>query len=409
MKFLILGDGPEELAWARTLAEHPDHQLWAAFPGFKEFPYLKGETSPNATPPATDVEEFADGTTPSRDFESALATEGVQAAIVGGPPEFRAEALRRAAAAGWAVICLHPPGDDSEAYYQVALSRAETGAVIVPDIPLRLHPGVGTMQHALKVGELGAFRGLRLELPATGDLVRYDFPRAVDVVRALVGEIDALTATGDPPGQHPTESLVVQLRGSHSQRAEIRIESSPANSARLTLTGASGGLALEFDPTFHEPARLVRRSPSSNESINELEPWDPRSAILHTLMDSVAKRDAHPDLQDGTRAMELAEAAVRSLRRGRTIDLHYEEISEEGTFKSVMTSFGCMILIAILLALPIALIGPAIGVPQTIYIAYAIPPLLLGFMVLQFLKLGIRKPKPQSPSPADTADEQATN
>ena len=42
--------------------------------------------------------------------------------------------------------------------------------------------------------------------------------------------------------------------------------------------------------------------------------------------------------------MELSEAVVRSLRRGRTIDLHYEAISEEASFKSIMTSTGCMIL-----------------------------------------------------------------
>lgn len=407
MKFLILGNGPEELAWAKTLAESHQHQLWAAFPGFKEFPYLKGEASLNSTPPPTDVEEFAGQTTPVRDFESALATEGVEAAIVGGPPEFRAEALRRAAAAGWSVICLHPPGEDSEAYYQVALSRLETGAVIVPDLPLRLHPGVATIQRARQSGELGPFRGLKLEVPATGDLVRHDFARAVDVIRALIGELDAVTATGDPPGQHPTESLVVHLRGPQSQRAEVRIESaSPTPSARLTLAGASGSVALEFDLAFHGPARLVRRTANGDESVTRLDPWDPRSAILNTLTESVAKREAHPDLQDGTRAMELAEATVRSLRRGRTIDLHYEEISEEGTFKSVMTSFGCVVLIGILLLLPVALIGPAIGVPQTIYLAYAIPPLLLGFMVLQFLKLGIRKPTPESAPSSNAATEE---
>lgn len=406
MNFLILGNGPEELAWARTLAERPEHQLWAAFPGFKEFPYLKGEVGKNAPPPDEEAEEFAGHAAPRRDFEDALATEGVEAAIVGGPPEFRAEALRRAAAAGWPVVCLHPPGDDSEAYYQVALSRAETGAIIVPDIPLRLHPGVAAMRRALRSEELGPFRGLRLELPSAGDLARYDFARAVDVVRAVLGEIAALTATGDPPGQHPTESLVVQLRGPHGQRAEIRFEPTALGPGRIVLAGASASLTLEFDPAFHRPARLIRRSGTDGESVTELDSWDPRTAILDTLMTLIAKGDAHPDLQDGTRAMELAEATVRSLRRGRTIDLHYEEISEEGTFKSVMTSVGCVILVAILLVLPLAMIGPVVGFPQTIYIAYAIPPLLVGFILMQLLKLGIRKPSPDSSPPHKPDDEQ---
>ncbi|MBV8318945.1 MAG: hypothetical protein JOZ53_28750, partial [Planctomycetaceae bacterium] len=90
-------------------------------------------------------------------------------------------------------------------------------------------------------------------------------------------------------------------------------------------------------------------------------------------------------------ATELAEATVRSLRRGRTVDLHHEEISEEGTFKSVMTSFGCVILLCILVALPAALVGPALGLPWTIYIAYAIPPVLIGFIFLQLLRFVIRR------------------
>jgi myo-inositol 2-dehydrogenase/D-chiro-inositol 1-dehydrogenase len=72
-----------------------------------------------------------------------------------------------------------------------------------------------------------------------------------------------------------------------------------------------------------------------------------------------------PDLLDGTRAMELVEATARSLRRGRTVDLHYERVSESGNFKSVMTSVGCVLLLLVLVALPVALIGPALGIGWT--------------------------------------------
>ena len=91
----------------------------------------------------------------ARDLDDALATAGVEAVVVGGEAEFRAEALRRVAAAGLPAICLHPPGPDSEAYYQVALSHAETGAVLVPDLPLRLHPGVEALRRAMQGEERG--------------------------------------------------------------------------------------------------------------------------------------------------------------------------------------------------------------------------------------------------------------
>ena len=105
MNFLILGSGAEERSWAGRIGEDAEHRLWAAFPGFEEW---------------ADVPK-------ARDLDDALATAGVEAVVIGGEAEFRAEALRRVAAVGLPAICLHPPGPDSEAYYQVALSRARDG------------------------------------------------------------------------------------------------------------------------------------------------------------------------------------------------------------------------------------------------------------------------------------------
>src|SRR4051812_17287122 len=98
MNFLIVGDGPNEWAWAQALAAHEGHRLVAACPGFKAMPELPG----------------------GNDLDGALAIAGVEAVIVGGPAdEYRAEALRRAAGTGMPVICLHPPGPNADPYYQV--------------------------------------------------------------------------------------------------------------------------------------------------------------------------------------------------------------------------------------------------------------------------------------------------
>ena len=84
--------------------------------------------------------------------------------------------------------------------------------------------------------EPGAFRGLRYESPVGNtpvDLVRHEFARVVDLIRSLIGEIGATTATGDPPGEHPSESLVVHLRGENARRAEVRLWTGPVDVARL--------------------------------------------------------------------------------------------------------------------------------------------------------------------------------
>jgi len=371
MNFLILGSGAEEEAWARAIVEEAEHRILAAYPGLTALPHL--------TPPA--------------DFEEAFATAGIEAVVVGGSLELRGEWLRRVAAVGLPAICLHPPGDDSEAYYQVALSRDETGAVLIPDLPMRLHPGVAALELALLQQQLGAYRDLRYEIPAQtleGDLTRHVFARAVDVVRALLGEVTSVTATGDPPGDHPNQSLVVQLRGPEARRAEIRIVADGSEPARLTVHGEKGSLMLEYDPKHAETSRLIERLRDTPQRVVPLPAWNPNRAILTRLKLATSGQSDHPSLNDGTRAMELAEAAVRSLKRGRTVDLHYEQISELHNFKSVMTSLGCLLLLLILGLLPLALAGPALGIRGTIYFAYAILPVLIGFALLQILRFAAR-------------------
>jgi predicted dehydrogenase len=380
MNFLILGEGPEEHAWAEMLSRHPTHRVIAAIPGF---PDLLPEV------PRPD------------DLEAALAVAGVEAVIVGGPLDARDEALRRTAASGFAAICLHPPGEDADPYYQVALSREETGSVVVPDLPGRLHPGVAAMR-----GTPGAFRSLRIEAPGRPgdrDLLE-SFARWVDLARAFLGEVESLTALGDPPGESPSRALTVQLRGPDGRAAELRLSAHAAGvPARLVLEGETGSLALEVDADWRGPSRLTGNDAGGTTS-REIPAWDPHAALLDAFERAVAGEPTRPDLVDGTRAMELTSAASRSLRKGRSVDLHYEEVSEASNFKSVMTSLGCVVLLGCLVALPAALVGPALGVGQTIYIAYAIPPLLVGFALLQILRLALKPSRAPGKSPAGAGD-----
>lgn len=380
MNFLILGDGLEERAWAEALARRPEHRVAAAVPGFPDL--------------------FPDIPTPA-DLEAGLAVAGVDAVIVGGPLPLRDEALRRTAASGFAAICLHPPGENADPYYQVALSREETGAVVVPDLPGRLHPGVAS----LRSPDLGPVRAFRVEVsgrPVDRDLLE-TFARWVDVAAVFSGEVESLTALGEPPGESPTRSLTAQVRGAE-RTAELRLSAHrPGAKARLTLECEHGTLTLEVAPDWEGPSRLTR-SEAGGTTSEELPPWDPHGAILETFERTVAIGAGRPNLIDGTRAMELTSAAARGLRRGRSVDLHYEEVSEASNFKTIMTSVGCMVLLGILVALPAALVGPALGIGQTIYIAYAIPPLLVVFALLQVLRLAMKPPAPTGKATPEDLD-----
>ena len=204
--------------------------------------------------------------------------------------------MRRAAAEGLAIICLHPPGEDSEPYYQVSLSRMETGALVVPDLPLRLHPGVDRLRQAIASGEVGEFRSLRLESPThakSEDLVREAFPRLVDAVRLLVGEIETVTASGDPPGEDPEFELVVQLRAASSRRAEVRIVAGRRWGARSIDAYRVERVhwLSSLTPTCASlPGSFAETAAYAAGEVIPLEPWDPHEAIVHVVEQSMEHR-----------------------------------------------------------------------------------------------------------------------
>ena len=189
----------------------------------------------------------------------------------------------------------------------------------------------------------------------------------------------------------------MQFRGPEARRAEVRIESAPKASGRIVVDWCRRVADVRAPA---EPGRRERPAHSSDrstvqETVTELDPWDPHAAILAVLVEAIAGRelDIHPNLLDGTRAMELSEATVRSLKRGSTVDLHYEEISEAGTFKGVMTSLGCVVV-------PVHSRRSPPGtrsVPRSAFRRRSIsptpiPPVSILFILLQLLRFVVRSP-----------------
>lgn len=384
MNILVLGDGEREQAWARWVREKSSHRVIGTFPGFAGY-----------DPDSVEVP-------PSPDLDAALAVAGVDLAIVGGNPEFLMEALRRVAAIGLPAISLHPPGPDSEAYYQVSLSREETGTVIIPDLPLRLHPAVSRIKSVLRQGTLGNLLGIQFDIPVDTaldqDLAREVFPTLVDVVRSIAGEVEAVWAIGQPKGLSPRTSLTVYLDQAGGVRSEFDIHGPDSDVRSLTVRCEQGTLVFQYDSGLRQPARLRLPSTAVAGEVIEYGDWDPHEEIFAVLLRSIESRSVpsrslpSPSLDDGIRAMEVTEGVVRSLRRERKIDLHYQSIDEDANFKSVMTSTGCLVLLGILFLLPLSLAGRSLGLPWLIYISYLIPIMLGGFVLLQVLRFAIRKP-----------------
>lgn len=382
MNFAIIGNRAGERAWADRILSSADHRLIAAYPGFDDLPDV----------PCGDS------------LEAAIGHDGVNAAIIGGELEEREPALARAAVAGLRVLCVHPPAEFADPYYAVELGRAESGAIVIPNLSGRLHPGIVRLRDLIAEAVRAGDRALvvRYEGSSTEPLI-IQFSRCVDILQALIGRVDALSATADPPGASIAECtrLSVHLRGKLSGEAELTV--SPARTAGLTLKCSSFEAKLAFDPDEPEPAGRVAIRRGLLEEHRDFPAWEPKARLLEVLSAAAAGEDARPDLTDGMRSLELAEAAVRSLKRGRWIELHYEQVSEAGAFKAVMTSWGCLILAFAIIALPVALVGPILGFNGTLFAAYAVPPVLVLFLALQLLRFLARGPEPQTRDAAGEA------
>ena len=98
---------------------------------------------------------------------------------------------------------------------------------------------------------------------------------------------------------------------------------------------------------------------------------------------SVAGRKPALSWQDAIRALELDDAARRSLSRRRTSLLEYPEATEEVGFKGTMTLVGCGVLWVVLLL--------AILTAWLPWLRWTVVPLLVVFLGLQLLRYALPK------------------
>src|SRR5690606_36085043 len=107
-------------------------------------------------------------------------------------------------------------------------------------------------------------------------------------------------------------------------------------------TGGRAELILPADVTA--PATLHGHTAAGSETLTFQA--DVYQAALGTLEYAIAGHEVTPTWLDGCRSVELADTIERSLNKGRVVELHFEDYSEENTFKGTMTSLGCGLLLA---------------------------------------------------------------
>jgi hypothetical protein len=288
--------------------------------------------------------------------------------------------------------------------------RRDTGALLVPCLPDRLHPFVGRLRDALVAslagaGPDGAVESLHLErrMPdRSRTAVLAQLARDADLIRAVVGDPAKLSTLGAADPDTAWGTLAVGLSG--PTQVPVRWQVAPAATSGLVLRLQSAAGATEI----HAPDDGGPWAWTSSAGASESSGFDRGATILGVLdraIDAAAGRGTPaPDAatwSDAARAIELAETVPRSLTRGRAVDLHREEFTEMGTFRGTMASLGCGLIVAalvvVVLATLVAGIAREFGWRFAGAIVDAWPAIVLGtlglFLLLQLLPLLVAAPQ----------------
>lgn len=423
MRFAILGADADAVEWAHSILAQRQHRVdWLCeVDGTWHTPW--SETLRAAAPAAQLLSQW----------ESLLDPRLVDAVLVatGQDEERRAEQLRKLVQAGVPLMVSHPVLSSMLVYYELEMIRGDLATpalpthwesasarpvrgVLVPAMPLRQHPAVKQLATIVQAGGESPIGALE-QLVCERFLIRRDrtsvvsqFTRDVDLFRALGGDFARVATLGRGDDPKAFGTLGAQLTSASGLTARWSV--GPADAAttdRLVLHGERGRATLAMPPGLSEWTLTIHSAGAAQESTYAA--WAPAAAALANLQAALAGEATEPTWLDATRSVEIAQTMLRSLAKGRVLDLVREEFSEEGTFKGTMAAWGCGLLIVTVVSLCAVLILLQLGMPLVQMWPYFLLAVLALFLVFQVLvwivpRRGAVEREPELPH-SDKADE----
>lgn len=292
------------------------------------------------------------------------------------------------------VLASFPLTDSVLSYYEVDMARNETNALLYHFNPLvmctnRLDEFASWIANGHP--EIGRIEQLLCERPLTDRTRENDlwhFARDVELLDHISGPLNRLGALGSPDEATTYSGLSVQLLG--KTQLPVRWSVGPVDQSvypTLTFIGERGRVRLEFDESsiFRSLDTAVpdEMMPATSAAMCV-------KRFVEQLSEGVGERTTWPR---ALRAMELTDTIEISLRRGRMIDVHRQQLTEELSFRGTMSAVGC----GVLMVLPPLLLfagwlAELMGLPIADYWAHGLLALLALFLLLQFApKLLIKK------------------
>lgn len=348
MKFALVGDDPAALELVRAIsASQTDHLASATFLSTTEL----------------DVLQIAPGVRITPRWDELLADTSLAGVVVAGGESETLEAAKQLAAAGKPLLVVPQAAQGSTFFYELSLVRDDTGVLLMPVLPARADAQIAAVRESIARNDIGKLQYLELtrELPGSAPLLSIAEIDAamlhdVDLLRWIGGDYNQVTALHFGAGDSGIATASVTLSGGGHPEAVWNVKRSPSKSVwELKLTGETATIVLTRDAAGHYSTTMplannIAAAPSQTD----------RAAAVFDQFKRALETSAARDWTDIVRDMEIVEATHRSVRRRRTIDLHFEATSERSLFKTQMTAIGCGVLtftlfavIALLIATPL--------------------------------------------------------
>ncbi len=387
MRFALLGDHTDGLTLARALAASGRHEvrLYAGPPVGLRYLERHGLTPKSST-----------------DLEDVLADPDIDAVIVASGAAARRGHLRRAMQAECHVLCVHPADAGPDVAYEAAMVQADTGRVLLPMLPMALHPGVARLRamaqgpSAPRLLEMEHWSAEEVLLEAEEADPKPGLP-GWDMLRAIGGEIAEVFALSSSAELAPGAPIQVAGRFLGGLLFQATYVPRQADAQlRLSLLTTTGRASLVFAHGWPGSAQLTF---TDDQGESQTEVWDnhpPWDALIDRFEQAVVAASVKKPLpgqpsddsltqtppllgwQDELRALELDDAARRSVERGRSSTLDLQETTEEASFKGTMTLVGCSLIWLAVVVLIVSIWWP--------WIAWGIVPVFAIFLIMQALR-----------------------
>lgn len=378
MRVLLLGDHPDGVALAEALVRQGKHQL-AVYAG-------PAATAERLASLGIDIQTY-------RDAETALALADIAAVIVADELAFRPAMLRRALQSEKHVLCVHPADVTPDIAYEAMMIQQDTHKQLVPLLPERVTPGQKWLREQVASGRLGRLQSVEIEqcfaspamVPSSVVWEGHPLLSVWDVLRQLGGEVQDLSAVATSVDMlQPTDRVTLTGRFAQGELFQVLLlpQATGELAVRVTVRGDKGEAGLDGPFGWFGECYGRVTVPGQPEQITTLPAQFRPDSLLALAGPTLELHTPLVSWTDATRCLELFDAARRSVKRRRVVPMDYEAQSEAGNFKSFMTAFGCLTLLAVIVLFFMT--------PTFPWSKYLIPVLLTVFLGLQGLRWVIR-------------------